>query len=230
MNKLKKKKHNFGNSIIYEGAQIDKDVKIGPFSIIYPNTIIASGVTIASACIIGKPPAIGGNQMPLINSKDLTIIKNNVYIGDQSIVYSGVLIGENAYLADRSFLREGVIIENDVVIGTGVVVSFGSIVGPYTKIMTGSNIGGNAKIGTKCFIGVHVCSINDNTPLTWKPREQQISADIGDGVFIGSNSTILPSIKISDNITVGAGSVITKNLDCESSLYMGVPAKFIRKK
>ncbi|MBN1381610.1 MAG: hypothetical protein JXA41_08045 [Deltaproteobacteria bacterium] len=229
MNELKQKKHNFGNSVIvYEGAQIDKSVTIGPFSIIYPNTIIDSGVKIASSCIIGKPPTVGKNQMPLMDSNSLTQIGSDVYIGDQSIIYAGVQIGENTYLADRSFLREDVKIENDVVIGTGVVVSFGAAIGSFTKIMTGANIGGQARIGRNCFIGVHVCSINDNTPQTLKPREKQLSADIGNGVFIGSNTTILPGLKVSDNITVGAGSVITKSLDHESSLYIGSPAKFIK--
>lgn len=229
MDELKQIKHDFGNTvIIYDGAQIDKSVIIGPFSIIYPNTIIAGGVKIASSCIIGKPPTIGKNQMPLMDLNSATRIASDVYIGDQSIVYAGVQIGQNTYLADRSFLREDVTIENDVVIGTGVVVSYGAFIGSFTKIMTGSNIGGQARIGSKCFIGVHVCSINDNTPQVWKPREQQISANIGNGVFIGSNTTILPGIKVSDNITVGAGSVITKSLDCESSLYIGSPAKFVK--
>ena len=60
------------------------------------------------------------------------------------------------------------------------------------------------------------------------PREKQNSAVIEDGVFVGSNTTILPNLKISKNITVASGSVITKSLVDSNSIYMGVPAKKIK--
>ena len=50
---------------------------------------------------------------------------------------------------------------------------------------------------------------------------------IGDNVTIGSNSTILP-VKISNHVVVGAGSVVTKNLNIKG-IYAGNPAKLIRK-
>ena len=50
---------------------------------------------------------------------------------------------------------------------------------------------------------------------------------IGNNVSIGSNTTILP-ISICDNVVIGAGSVVTKNI-LKSGIYAGNPAKFIRK-
>ena len=44
---------------------------------------------------------------------------------------------------------------------------------------------------------------------------------------IGSNSTILP-VAISNNIVIGAGSVVTKNLKIKG-IYAGNPAKLIRR-
>lgn len=52
------------------------------------------------------------------------------------------------------------------------------------------------------------------------------SITIGNNVFIGIKSTILPGVHIGDNVIVGAGSIVTK--DCVSdSVYAGVPAKRI---
>ena len=45
--------------------------------------------------------------------------------------------------------------------------------------------------------------------------------------MIGSNSTILP-IKICDNAVIGAGSVVTKDIN-KKGIYAGNPAKLIKK-
>ncbi len=49
---------------------------------------------------------------------------------------------------------------------------------------------------------------------------------IGDNVFIGIGTIILKNVKIGDNVVIGAGSVVTKNLD-SNGVYAGNPARFI---
>lgn len=46
---------------------------------------------------------------------------------------------------------------------------------------------------------------------------------IGDNVFIGAGSIVLPGVTIGDNVIVGAGSVVTKSLD-SGNVYGGCPA------
>lgn len=54
------------------------------------------------------------------------------------------------------------------------------------------------------------------------------SVNIGDGVWIGASSTILPGVTIGKGAVIAAGSVVTK--DCEPDcLYAGVPAKLVKK-
>ncbi len=50
---------------------------------------------------------------------------------------------------------------------------------------------------------------------------------VGKKTLIGSNSTILP-VKIGSGVTIGAGSVVTKNLK-KDYIYYGNPAKKIKK-
>jgi len=51
--------------------------------------------------------------------------------------------------------------------------------------------------------------------------------NIGDNVFIGMNSIILPGVEIGSNVVIGAGSVVTKSIP-SNSVYAGNPAHFIR--
>ena len=49
---------------------------------------------------------------------------------------------------------------------------------------------------------------------------------IGNNVFIGARSIILPNIKIGNNVIIGAGSVVTKEVK-DNCVVAGNPAKFI---
>ena len=50
--------------------------------------------------------------------------------------------------------------------------------------------------------------------------------DIGDNVFIGAGTRILPNVKIGNYVVIGAGSVVTKDIP-DRSVAAGVPARVI---
>ncbi|MFB3164792.1 acyltransferase [Neobacillus sp. 179-J 1A1 HS] len=52
--------------------------------------------------------------------------------------------------------------------------------------------------------------------------------EIGDNVFIGANSLILPNVNIGNNVIVGAGSIVTHDLK-DDGIYVGNPARFVGK-
>lgn len=116
-----------------------------------------------------------------------------------------------------------------------------SFVGPFVEIQKDCSIGKRTKIqshafvcelvtiGDDCFIGHGVMFINDlfekggpaqGNKTLWK------STNIGNKVSIGSNATILP-VSICDNVVIGAGSVVTKDID-QPGVYLGNPARFHR--
>jgi len=49
---------------------------------------------------------------------------------------------------------------------------------------------------------------------------------IGDNVFLGANSVVLPGVIIGNNVIVGAGAIVTKNLD-DNGVYAGNPARYM---
>jgi len=50
---------------------------------------------------------------------------------------------------------------------------------------------------------------------------------IGNNVFIGNNSIVLPGVTIGDNVVIGAGSVVSRDIPA-NSVAAGVPARVIR--
>ena len=123
----------------------------------------------------------------------------------------------------------------------GCTIGANTFIGPFVEIQKDVTIGNNCKvqshtficelvtIGNHCFIGHGVMFVNDlfsnggpaqgNTTL-WK------ATNIGNHVSIGSNTTLLP-VSICDNVVIGAGSVVTKNIT-KPGIYAGNPAKFLR--
>ncbi len=102
-------------------------------------------------------------------------------------------------------------------------------IGNYTKVQSHSFICELVDIGEKCFIGHGVMFINDKFS-TGGPAGGDVTkwqhTKIGNNVSLGSNSTILP-VSICDNVVVGAGAVVTKNIT-KPGYYVGNPAKLLR--
>ena len=139
-----------------------------------------------------------------------------------------VKFGKNCKIIDPVNLYECELGDN-VFVGPFVEITKGVKIGDNTRISSHSFICEFVTIGKDCFIAHGVMFTNDlfkdgkiiNDPKRW------YKTDIADNVIIGSNATILP-VKISSNIVIGAGSVVTKDLKIKGT-YAGNPAKLIRK-
>lgn len=83
------------------------------------------------------------------------------------------------------------------------------------------SIGDNVTIAPRVHILAHDASTKHFLNYTKIGR-----VDIGDNVFIGSDSIILPNVTIGNNVIVGSGSVVTKDIPAGSVIY-GNPAKFV---
>ncbi|MFN0730053.1 MULTISPECIES: acyltransferase [Flavobacteriaceae] len=136
-----------------------------------------------------------------------------------------VKFGKNCTVVEPCNLYECVLDDN-VFIGPFTEIQKNTRIGSNTKIQSHSFICEMVSIGNDCFIGHGVMFINDkfqnNGPANgnknlWKETK------IGNKVSIGSNSTIMP-IEICDNVVIGAGSVVTKNIT-EPGVYYGNPAR-----
>ena len=119
-------------------------------------------------------------------------------------------------------------IDDNVFIGPFVEITKGVKIGPGTKISSHSFVCELVTIGSNCFIGHGVMFINDlfKTGKLGGKKENWYPTSIGNNVLVGSNATILP-VKICNDVVIGAGSVVTKDIN-EKGFYAGNPAKKLR--
>ena len=122
-----------------------------------------------------------------------------------------------------------------------------SKVGAYVEIQKGARIGKNVKVSSHTFIcegvtieddvfvGHNVSFINDKYPRSTVPGSGlQTEADwkvvptlVKRGASIGTSSTIMCGVTIGENAIVGAGSVVTKDVQ-PNTIVAGVPARVKR--
>lgn len=121
-------------------------------------------------------------------------------------------------------------IERGANFGTGGGISIGnnSGLGVNCKIRGPLNIGDNLMMGPD----VLIYTSNHNISRTDIPMRGQGSApskrvEIGNDVWIGARVIILPGVKIGEGSVIGAGAVVTKNVEA-FSIVGGNPGKLIR--
>lgn len=106
----------------------------------------------------------------------------------------------------RMMQKYGLQIPYNTQIGYGFYIGHGVGI----VINCGTKIGNNCNVSQFLTIGT-----NTNNPAT-----------IGDNVYIGPNVCIVEGVHIGNNVTIGAGSVVTKDIP-DNATVAGVPAKVL---
>jgi putative colanic acid biosynthesis acetyltransferase WcaB len=104
----------------------------------------------------------------------------------------------------------------------GVELPWGTRIGPGLRIFHGQAIVINRQVR----IGSH-CTLRQSTTLG-NARDGEDCPVIGNNVEIGSNVCIIGPVRIGDNVTIGAGSVVIKNIPA-GSIAVGNPATIIKR-
>jgi bifunctional UDP-N-acetylglucosamine pyrophosphorylase/glucosamine-1-phosphate N-acetyltransferase len=169
---------------------IEQGVKIGQDTIIYPFTIIEKDTKIESGCLIG----------PYSHLIDADIGKGvRVWA---SIIESST-VKEGANIGPYTHLRPETVVEKGAKIGNFVEVKK-STIGEYSKASHLTYLG-DAIIGKKVNIGAGTITCNYD-------GEKKYKTIIEDGVFIGSNNTLVAPVKLGKDSYTGAGSTITEDV------------------
>ncbi len=185
---------------------IEAGVKIGRDTTILPNTYIHGNT------VVGERNVIGPN----------TIIRNTTIGNGCKILASvmeGAVLEDDVDMGPFARLRKGAHLKSHVHMG-----NFGEV--KDSTLREGVKMGhfsyiGNADIGANTNIGAGTITCNYD-------GEKKHPTEIGEDVFIGSDTMLVAPVKLGAGARTGAGAVVTKNVP-EDTLVVGMPARAIRK-
>lgn len=173
------------------------------------------------------------------DTKNRGEILNIKYLGNDSILKNLYKKGTKSAVLGLGFMKSNRkrknILKNISNIGFSfpAIISKSSIinedvqVGMGTVIMDGVVINSGTKIGDFCIINTrssldHDCIIRDHTHIA-PGVTLSGCVEIGNNVLIGMGSQLLQNIHICSDSIIGAGSVVTKNIEVPG-VYVGTPA------
>jgi len=186
---------------------IEDGVSIGKDTIIFPEVYLRGHTCIGENCEIGP-----------------SVIIEDTKVGNFCEVKFAVL--EKAELEDHvdmgpfGHLRKGAHLADHVHMGNYGEIK-NSYLGSGTKMGHFSYIG-DAQIGTNVNIGAGTITCNFDGVNKFK-------TEIGDDVFIGSDTMLVAPVKIGKGAKTGAGAVVTHDVEPDS-VVIGVPAKPLKNK
>lgn len=189
-----------------ETTYIEAEVKLGQDTVLQPNTHLKGNTVIGEECVVGPDTIVidtkVGNGVQLISSYlEGAVVEDHVSIGPFSHLRKGAHLAEGVHLGNFGEVKE-------------------SYLGPHTKMGHFSYIG-DATIGSNVNIGAGTITCNYD-------GEKKNPTEIGDDVFLGSDTMLVAPVKIGDRAVTGAGSVVTHDVPPDT-LVIGVPAKEKRK-
>ena len=127
--------------------------------------------------------------------------------------------GENPYIIPPIYANCGL---SNVHIGDNVVINFNCNFVDDCDIF----------IGDDCMIGPNCCIVAAIHPVSPRLRKHKLQFNkpvkLGNNVWLGAGAHILPGVTIGDNSIVGAGSVVTRDVEA-NTIVVGSPARELRK-
>ena len=174
------------------------------------NKALSKGVNLMApeTIFLSQDTTFGKN----VTVEPYVVFGKNVKIGDNSYIKSfshieGTKIEKNVTVGPYARLRQGTILKNNCKIGNFVETKK-SIINSNSKVNHLSYIG-DASIGKNSNIGAGTITCNYDGNKKSKTK-------IADNVFVGSNTSLVAPVELKDKSVIGAGSVITKNVNKKS--------------
>jgi acetyltransferase-like isoleucine patch superfamily enzyme len=202
--------------------------EIHPTAIVYPGTKLGEGVRVLENAVVGKQPSLSPRSTAKREDLPPAEIGDGTIVSTGAVVFAGSKVGARVILGDQSCVRERVSVGDDVVIGRGTLVENDTTIGAMTKIQAEAYITAYSTLEEHVFIAPCVVTTNDNFMGRTERRHELVKGPtIRRGARIGGGAVLLPGVEIGEEAFVGAGAVVTKNVQARM-VVVGNPARVMR--
>jgi acetyltransferase-like isoleucine patch superfamily enzyme len=202
--------------------------EIHPTAIVHPGTVLGEGVKVLEYAVVGKQPSLSPRSTAKREPLEPAEIGDGTIVSTGAVVFAGTKVGARVILGDQSCVRERVVVGDDVVIGRGSLVENDTTIGALTKIQAEAYITAYSTLEDHVFIAPCVVTTNDNFMGRTERRHELIKGPtIRRGARVGGGAILLPGIEIGEDAFVGAGAVVTKDVEARM-LVVGSPARVMR--
>jgi len=160
-----------------------------------------------------------------------TVFKHgkNFKIGNFSIIESGVRVGDNVTIGHHCLLKSGTRFADNVNFADYCKTTGICYVGNNVNVRTGSCISKSVIVEDKAFIGAAVMTSHTKHIHHQRPQmpRVQLLTRIGYGAVVGSHTNLSAGVHIGDNVVIGYGSVVIKDV-LEPAIYAGNPLRKLK--
>lgn len=157
------------------------------------------------------------------------VMNKSTYIDATSIVSKDAIIGDNTKIWQFSVIMDDVVIGENCNIGMNVFIEKGVRIGNHVTIKNNVSLYTGVVIEDDVFLGPSCVFTNVVNPRSFISRKNEFkNTYVKKGTSIGANATILCGITLHEYSFVGAGSVVTRDVDAQTCV-VGNPAKFYKK-
>jgi sugar O-acyltransferase (sialic acid O-acetyltransferase NeuD family) len=163
---------------------------------------------------------MGEKTIPIIKESNLDFSKYVFFIAvGETVIRKKIVEKYSEYNVQyATIIHPSAIISNYANIGEGSIVTANCVITCNIKIGKQAHLNLGTTIGHDCVIGDY---------FTTAPSVNLSgNCEIGDSVYIGTNACVKQGIVICDNVTIGMGSVVVKDIK-ESGVAYGNPCKLV---
>jgi acetyltransferase-like isoleucine patch superfamily enzyme len=201
-------------ALISPKAQLGRNVKVGPFTVIHDDVVVGDETVIDGHCEIGYPTASAQGAALIIGARSL--------IRSHSIFYQGSRFGDGLVTGHRVTVREKTNAGEGLQIGTLSDIQGHCEIGNFVRTHSNVHIGQKSKIHDFVWLFPYVVLTNDPHP----PSNVCVGCEIQKFAVVATMSVVLPGVTVGEGALVAAHSSVSKDV-LPHTVVGGSPAKFL---
>lgn len=145
-------------------------------------------------------------------------------IHPSATIEDGAVVHPDASVWHHAQVRTGAVVGAGTNLGKNVFVDVDAVIGERCKIANNVNVYRGVIIEDEVFVGPSATFTNDMFPRAVSPDWELVPTLVKRGASIGANATIRCGVTIGEYAMIGAGSVVTRDVEPYELVY-GNPAR-----